>query len=336
MDRRTFIKLSGATLAAPALISSRAFAAQPKFGEIAYQLGWVKNFQFAGEYIADHEGMFAEEGIKVKLLAGGPSVSAEPIVISGKALVGQNSTDNTANAVSKGAPLKIIGTNYQKSPSSIISLASKPLTAPKDLIGKTIGIQVNNQVIWSVFLKINGIEPSQVNTVPAQHDFTPLVSGELDGFFGFPNDDVIQLKNKGHDVVYLLFADHGCPMFTCNYIATEQSLADKETRAQLVAFMRGAIRGWQEAIVNPALSAKLTVEVYGKGNGLDPKAQEMSAAATNALMVTSDTEAHGLFWMTEKAIDESIATLAAAGVEAKKDLFTNEILEEALQGKSRI
>mgnify|MGYP002386237625 FL=1 len=100
--------------------------------------------------------------------------------------------------------------------------------------------------------------------------------------------------------------------------------------------MRGAIRGWQEAVKNPALSAQLTVDVYGKGNGLDQAAQEKSAAATNELMVTPDTEKHGLFWMTDKAVDETIATLATAGIVAKKDLFTNEILEEAFQGKTTL
>ncbi|MBN9026856.1 MULTISPECIES: ABC transporter substrate-binding protein [Kaistia] len=336
MDRRTFIKIGAAALAAPALVTSRALADTPKLGKIAYQLGWVKNFQFAGEYIADANKYFEQEGIAVDLLAGGPSVSAEPIVISGKALVGQNSTDNTANAVAKGAPLKIIGTNYQKSPSSIISLTKTGLKAPKDLVGKTVGIQANNQVVWNAFLKINGIDPASVNTVPAQHDFTPLVSGELDAFFGFSNDDVVQLRQKGQDVSYLLMADYGYPMFNCNYLVTEETLKDKEKRAQVVAFMRGAIRGWQEAVKNPALSAQLTVDVYGKGNGLDQAAQEKSAAATNELMVTPDTEKHGLFWMTDKAVDETIATLATAGIVAKKDLFTNEILEEAFQGKTTL
>ncbi|PZQ50054.1 MAG: ABC transporter substrate-binding protein [Rhodovulum sulfidophilum] len=336
MDRRTFVKLGAATLAAPALVASRARAEAPKLGTIAYQLGWVKNFQFAGEYIADDKGYFEQEGIGVDLLAGGPSVSAEPIVISGKALVGQNSTDNTANAVAKGAPLKIIGTNYQKSPSSIISLAKTPILEPKDLAGKTVGIQANNQVVWNAFLKINGVDPSAVNTVPAQHDFTPLVSGEIDAFFGFSNDDVVQLRRKGQDVVYMLMADFGYPMFNCNYLVTEDTLADPEKRAQVVAFMRGAIRGWQDAVKDPALSARLTVEVYGKGNGLDMAAQEQSAAATNELMVTADTERHGLFWMTDKSVDETIATLSTAGIVAKKDLFTNEILEEAYQGKTTL
>src|SRR6218665_128573 len=116
MNRRAFLKSSGAVaLATPFLLSGRFASAAEDLGEISYQLGWVKNFQFAGEYIADSKGYFTQQGLKVSLLSGGPGVSAEPIVLSGKALVGQNSTDNTANAVAKGAPLKIIGTNYQKS-----------------------------------------------------------------------------------------------------------------------------------------------------------------------------------------------------------------------------
>ena len=49
-------------------------------GRIAYQLGWIKNFQFAGEYIADNKGYYRKFGLEVDLLAGGPNMIAEPIV----------------------------------------------------------------------------------------------------------------------------------------------------------------------------------------------------------------------------------------------------------------
>lgn len=342
MLRRDVLKLMGASvggLSAAALPLGRtgsAFAAAPDLGRIAYQLSWVKNFQFAGEYIADHKGYFRDTGLQVDLLSGGPNVVVEPVVISGKALVGQSGPDNTANAVNKGGPFKIIGTNYQKSPCAIISMSKAPIHAPGDLIGRTIGIQPNNQVIWKAFLSVNNIDPSKINTVPAQHDFTPLVSGVVDGFFGFSNDDVVQLQEKGNDVTYMLLANHGYKMFNCNYTVTQESLDDPAKRAQLVAFLTGAIRGWQDAVDDPALSAKLTVEIYGKGNGLNEAAQAKSAAATNELMVTPDTEKHGLMWMTDEAIDETIATLAMAGIPAKRDLFTNEILEEVFKGKNRI
>jgi hypothetical protein len=183
---------------------------------------------------------------------------------------------------------------------------------------------------------MSNIDPSRVNTVPAQHDFTPLVSGAMDGFFGFSNDDVIQLREKGHDVTYMLLANYGYPMFTCNYTVTEQSLADPAQREKIKHFLRGAIRGWQDAVVDPALSAKLTVDIYGKENHLNYNAQMKSAAATNELMVTPDTDKHGLMWMSDDSVAATIETLGRAGIKAKPDLFTNEILAEIYQGKNRV
>lgn len=48
------------------------------------------------------------------------------------------------------------------------------------------------------------------------------------------------------------------------------------------------------------------------------------------------TKAHGLFWMSDEAISETIATMATAGVKATPDLFTNEILAEVYQGKTSV
>ncbi|SKA22591.1 ABC transporter substrate-binding protein [Consotaella salsifontis] len=340
MRRRTLLKsmgaLGGAALVPAFAMPFRSASAQESLAKIAYQLSWVKNFQFAGEYIADHKGYFRDNGLDVDLLAGGPNIAMDPVVASGKALIAQSAPDFTANANSQGANLKIIGANYQKSPYAMISRADRPLQGPQDMIGKKIGIQANNLVLWNAFLALNGIDPTSINVVPAQHDFTPLVSGELDGFFGYSNDDVIQLRAKGNDVHYFLFADHGYKLFTATYTVREESLADPEQRAHIAAFMRAAIKGWQDAIEDPALAAKLTVEVYGKGNGLNEEAQKQSAAATNELMVNEATKEHGLFWMTDEAVQETIATLSAADVTATPDLFTNEILAEALDGKTQL
>jgi ABC-type nitrate/sulfonate/bicarbonate transport system substrate-binding protein len=338
LKRRDFLCLAGAALVGevPFILPSRSVAATPSLGEMAYQLSWVKNFQFIGEYIADYKGYYTALGLAVDLLAGGPSVAAEPIVVSGKALVGQSGPDSTANAVAKGAPLKIIGTNYQRASYAIIAMAEKNLREPRDMIGRKIGVQTKNLVIWRAFLKTCRIDPSLIDAVPVLHDFTPLISGEVDGFFGFSNDDAIQLKEKGYDVNYLLLADFGYKMFICTFMVTTDTLTNVFKRAQVVAFMKGEIKGWQDALKDPALGAKLTVEVYGKGNGLTETTQAKSAEATNALIVSPDTEKHGLFWMGDEAVDQTIQTLATAGVACSKDMFTNEILEECFQGKATL
>jgi ABC-type nitrate/sulfonate/bicarbonate transport system substrate-binding protein len=339
VNRRRFLRQlggAGLLLAGSPLLGSLAGAAKPSpdLGKITYQLSFLKNFQFAGEYFADYRKYYQKFGLQVDLVAGGPALKGDAVVAAGVALVGQSSPDITANAVKQGAPLKIIGANYQKCVNCIISLAQTPIKTPRDLIGKKIGLQITNLVIWRAFLKLNKIDPASVPTVTVGYDISPLTTGEVDGFFSYANGDLVTIKSRGYDVCTLLFADYGYDLFTATYSVLADSLADKRKRAQLVAFMKGEIRGWQDAIDDPAEAGRLTSEIYGKGNGLDVKLEEASCRATNDFMVSADTKAHGLFWMSPDAVQKAIATLAAGGVHATPDLFTNEILEEAGLDKS--
>jgi len=324
---------AGVALAGPAVRRLRA-APAPALGRIRYQLSWIKNFQFAGEYVAEERGYYEQAGIGVDLVAGGPTISVDPIVATGRALVGQSSPDFMGNAVAKGARLKCIGANYRKTIFCMISLAQKPLREPGDMIGKRIGIQINNQVIWHAFLKLNRIDLGRLTTVPVQYDFGPLISGEVDGFFGYLNDDVVHLQSTGHDIHFFPFSDFGYKMFTATYSVAAESLQDPARRAQLVAFMRGEIRGWQDAIRDPDLAARLTVDTYGQGNGLDYRVERASCVATNPVMEDAVTRQHGLFWMSPGDVADTISTLAAAGVRSTPDLFTNEIINEAYEGKT--
>src|SRR6185436_12796984 len=147
------------------------------FGQLNYQLSWVKNVEFAGAYLADSKGYYTAAGFgSVNLMAGGPNVSQDAVVASGKALLGISSPDITAAAMLKGADLVIVGAQYQKNPFAIMSLASAPINTPQEMIGKKIGVQAVNEPIWNAFLKANNIDPSKVTKVPAQFDPSPLVS----------------------------------------------------------------------------------------------------------------------------------------------------------------
>src|ERR1700678_1863516 len=168
MDRRRFVRSMGAWGAGLALAESPIGTGllrgdpAPPLGRIAYQLSWIKNFQFAGEYVAESRGYYEKLGLQVDLVPGGPTINADPIVASGRALVGQSSPDFMSNAVAKGADLKCIGANYRKTIFAMISMARSPLKSPGDMIGKKIGIAVNNQVIWRAFLKLNRIDLARI------------------------------------------------------------------------------------------------------------------------------------------------------------------------------
>jgi hypothetical protein len=113
------------------------------------------------------------------------------------------------------------------------------------------------------------------------------------------------------------------------YTVTGSTLKDPAARTKLVAFFAGEIEGWNVAITNPQLGTDLAVNVFGKTLGLDPKGELLAAEVTNAITVSADTKAHGLFYLSPAAIAQTVKTLSLTGVKATADMFDTSVLAEA-------
>jgi len=322
---------AGASVLAACGDDSDSSGGSGDLGTLNYQLSWIKNVEFAGQYIADTNGYYKDAGFSsVNLMAGGPNVSQDSVVAAGKALVGISAPDITTAAILKGAPLVVLGAQYQKNPFAIMSLADAPINRPEDMIGKKIGVQATNEPIWAAFLKANNIDPGKVTKVPAQFDPTPIINKEVDGWFSFFTNEPNLLKTKGIDTAVMLLNDHGYPMVSEIYVARKDSVAKK--RDALKAMLKGDIRGWAESVKDPALGAKLAATKYGKDLGLDEKEQVLESTAQNTVVSTEDTKANGLFTITDELIGETIATLALGGLKISKgDLFDMSVLTEVYE-----
>jgi ABC-type nitrate/sulfonate/bicarbonate transport system substrate-binding protein len=298
------------------------------YGALDMQLSWIKNVEFAGEYIADTNGYYKQNGYSsVNLMSGGPNVTQDAIVASGKALVGISAPDITAPAILQGAEIIAIGAQYQKNPFAIMSLASNPIPTPQDMAGKKIGVQSTNQSAWTSFLKANTIDPSSLTTVPVGFDPTPLTTGTVDGWFSFITNEPIQLKQQGHDTVTFLLNDYKYPLVSEIYVVQTSSLQSK--RDALKAFLKSEIMGWHDSLKNPQTGADLAANVYGKDQGLDAKEQALESAAQNQLILTDRTKTDGIFTVTPDMISANVATLAIGGTDIAGDkLFDLSILNE--------
>jgi ABC-type nitrate/sulfonate/bicarbonate transport system substrate-binding protein len=315
---------SSSTTTAPAAKKSAA-----SLGSISLQLGWLAGAGYSGSFIADSRGYYSEQGVKVTILPGGPSVSGMPLLISNKVQIAISDPETVSSAIAQGGDVKIIGAGYQINPACIMSLASKPITKPADLKGKTIGVGASDDAEWAAFLKVNNIDKSELTTVPAGFDTSPLAAGQWDGYLAFLNNEVPQFAAKDIKTAVLRFADYGMPSFNDVYVVTSASLNDATARKQLVAFMAGEIEGWNASLTDPKLGAELVVNVYGKSNGYTLNGETLAAKATNVMSVSADTKAHGLLYMSPAGIDGTIKTLSLSGVKASKSMFDTSILEAA-------
>ena len=304
-SRRDFLRLTGLGAAGLALTacggggsagsapasSAGAAPAAGAFGEISVQLSWIKNIEFGGEYFADSKGYYTEAGFSKVDLVTGPVDSADALVLAGNVTVGLSAPDATARFITEqGAPLKIIGSTFQKNPFCILSLEEgKPIRTPADLAGKTIGIQAGtNQSIFAGFLKANNIDPASFTQVVVQYEPTPLTEKKVDGFMAYLTNEPFIVKAGGFTPVTLAFADNGLPLTAETFTVLQETIDGQ--RDMLKAFLKAEIRGWTDAVADPAGAAKLAVETYGKDLGLDLPGQTEQATAQNELIVSPDTE----------------------------------------------
>jgi NitT/TauT family transport system substrate-binding protein len=323
LTRRGLIAAGAAGIGASAFgfMPRRALAQTP----VSFQLSWLHSSQFAGSYIALDRGWWAEEGLEVSLLQGGPNAPVEPPVVAGTALVGISAADYTAAAVEQGAPFKILGVAMQKNPFVIASLAANPVNVPADLAGKRIGMALANTPVLQALCTLNGVDINAIEIVPTQYSAQPLIAGEVDCLLCWETDLPVAMDIQGIDNVTMLMADHGYAVHSQTYIATEDSLANR--RAELVALMKGEVRGWDAYRENTDAAAELTLAMFPDA-GLDLETQKLQAARQVPLMFSDLTDANGFGWWTDETVAANIETLALLGRTVTPDLWDRSILEE--------
>jgi ABC-type nitrate/sulfonate/bicarbonate transport system substrate-binding protein len=301
-------------------------------GELNLQLSWIKNAEFAGEYMADSKGYYTDAGFSSVNLVAGPSTGVAELV-QGSAQVALSDAVSIGTAVAnEDAPVKIIGTTYQKNPFTILSLADGgDIATPQDMVGKKIGVQDSNTSLFKALLAANGIDEGDVTIVPVQYDPSVLVNGEVDGFVAYLTNESITVAAQGKPVTNLPFADNGLPFVAETFTATDQTIA--EDREMLKDFLVAEIKGWTDAIADPAAAIDLDLSDYGSDLGLVEENEVQSAQIANDQLITSpDTEADGLFTISDELQQETLKSLAGAGIDVSaEDLFDLSLLDEVYE-----
>lgn len=311
------------------------------YGEISVQYSWIKNEEFAGEYYAYDKGYYDEAGFDTVNGISGPDTGVAKL-LSGKVQVALSDAASIGAAIAEqDAPLKIIGATFQKNPFTILSLKDgADIKTPQDLIGKKIGVQDSNASVFKAILAANDIDPDDVTVVPVDFDPTPLMKGEVDGFMAYLTNEAITVEQSGYDITNLPYADNGVPYVAETFSVTDQYLDENEDL--LKAFLTAEIEGWTDVFQGKTDdTVDLITKYYDQAasenkegleatfGALDPKKTGLGLEAEMKLISTPDTEANGLFTISDELKQQTVDSLAAAGWDVSvDDLFDTSIIDE--------
>jgi ABC-type nitrate/sulfonate/bicarbonate transport system substrate-binding protein len=252
-------------------------------------------------------------------------------VASGRSGLGDRPIGPLIVAREKGVPIKVIGTVFQKSPYSIMSLASKPIKTIKELEGKTLAVATSNRPLVLNLLRESGVDPKSVNMVPSSPDPSALVSGQIDAYTGYSTNQGVMLTTRGVAIHIINAHELGLPETAGTIYGHEDYL--KNNRDTVVKFLRASIQGWKWALANPDATTKLMVEKYG-APGLDYQAQLNEIKASEPFIVADAAKSKGLLAIDVDLFDRIVEVYRKANIVKStmsgKDLCDDSFIQSAL------
>ncbi|MFL5240134.1 MAG: ABC transporter substrate-binding protein [Rhizomicrobium sp.] len=256
VSRRSLIAAAGAVGSIITLGARPAHAAQP----IEMQLGWIGGGNQLGEVVGLQLGYFAEEGLDLTIVPGGPNNDGVAAVASGRSAVGQvSSSPSLMLAVSQDLPVRCFAVSAQKHPYAFFSLPKNPVRTAADLRGKKVGVQATGVVLLRALLAKNGMEVKDVQVVTIGSDMMPIMTGQVDVVTGWLTNTTA-LKVLGPDRVALRLWDAGVKLYANPYYATPDTIAKQGDL--LARFIRASARGWAFAHDNRDKAVELLVKQY--------------------------------------------------------------------------
>lgn len=249
-------------------LTAAAVRAQPA----SVMLDWFPNADHVGLYRARAENDFAKAGLDVHVQV--PSDPATPLQLlaAGKVDLAISYEPELMLARDKGLPLVSIAAIVQRPLTSIISLASKHVSSPAQLRGKTVGdagIPYQHSYLTTI-LQRAGVPQSSVKEVNVGSNLVgAMLSGRVDATLGaYWNYEAIQLRQMGRRPNVIHVESAGVPTYDeLVLVAREDEIANRTN--MLRRFVQALGRGYQSVRsdpqagvaslvrANPSLSSKL-------------------------------------------------------------------------------
>jgi ABC-type nitrate/sulfonate/bicarbonate transport system substrate-binding protein len=232
--------------------------------KVSIRLKWLHQAQFAGFYYADKAGYYKDEGLDVKLNAGGVDFPAVQMVAGGSDHFGVTGADQVLLAREKGIPIVALAVIYRKSPFVLFSLKESGIDTPQKFVGKKVGVKLggNEELTYRALLKNAGVDSAQLEEIPVKFDITPLITKQIDVWPGYAINEPITAEEQGHPVNLIWPSDYRVNLYADTLFTTEEMIRTKPDVVR--KFVKATTRGWEESLKNPEQAVTYTLQYSDK------------------------------------------------------------------------
>lgn len=275
--------------------------------KVRFQTDWFPQPEHGGYYQALAKGFYAEEGLDVEILPGGPNAQVMTTVATGRADLGMTNGDDVIVAIARGVPVLIVGAEMQRDPQGIMFHRENPIRDLKALEGRTVMAGSGSTWIEVVRKKL-GVS---FNQMPLVGDLARFMSDKTFVQQCFVTSEPYFARQRGADAEALLIASESYDPYRV-MIAGRLFLAERPLLVE--KFVRASVRGWVDYLTgDPAPGNALLAKLR---DDLPPEFMAYSIKAMNDYRLVQGDPAKGEFagQLTAARLQAQINLLQEVGV----------------------
>jgi NitT/TauT family transport system substrate-binding protein len=309
MNPMSTFKLAALALA---LAAAGAAQAQEKF---TVQMKWVPQAQFAGYYVAAAKGYYKAEGLDVNIKPGGPDVSPVQVLAGNQADAVVNWMPDALAAREAGVPLVNIAQIFNRSGLMLTCKKASGVAKPSDLKGKTLGVWFGgNEYPFLNWMAKLGFKPdTDIKILKQGFNVDPLLQNQAACISTMIYNEYWQVVDAGvkeSDLVTFFYEDQGVASLEDGLYVLEGKLKDPAFSARAAKFLRATLKGWDDAVKDPAGAARIVVAADPSGSAT-MKVQQRQMENVAKLITTAGTPKLG--YLEPVAYERTVKVLLAAG-----------------------
>ena len=315
-------------LAAAAMLVLTAVGAQAAPEEVTYLLPAPATLPaFAPWMIAQQQGYYADENIKIKFVSGKGGVDVAKQLGAGNALVGGAIGDTPIIVRANGVPVKAVAVLGAGSLTQIAVHEGSPIKTIKDMKGKTLTVMAYSDTTYYALLgslKLAGLTKNDVDAQAAGPTgvWQLFAANKSEGMAAVP-EWVISAEEAGAKVRFVAGAD-AFPSMAQAIIASDEAV--KKQPELVKRLVRATLRGMSDIIKNPKAAATVYAQAVPSFAGKEAMVERIFVMYRDRVYGQQKT----LGEMDAKRLKAVQDFYVAEGIVSKasplNDLYTNQFI----------
>ena len=305
---RTVLAVSTAlALTLPAFAESHKELTPVTFGT-----NWLPQAEHGGFYQAVANGDYAQCGLDVTIVPGGPQVNNRALLFAGKMdfYMGGDLLHAFA-AAQEGIPTVAVAAMFQKHPQVIVAHPGKAETF-EDL--KDLELMISDTGFASFYRWMMGSYGfTEEQRIPYTFSAAPFLADENRAMQGYLTSEPFSIeKEAGFAPDVFLLADAGYSTYATTIEVMRDTL---ESRSEEVkCFVEGSIKGWESYLAGDPAPGNALIKADNPEMTDERIAYSIEAMRENGIVTSGDAETMGIGAMTEAKVRDFHDLMVEAGV----------------------